>query len=450
MKRLWGTASLGFHYLRQRRYPFRRREAVLRDQSRRVQRMAAQAYRFVPYYRETFGKLGLRPSDFRTAADLAKLPILERRRIQSDPERFLSKARSAGRSVCFHTAGSTGQPLAVTHELQAVLLIAVYGQRYHDCFAAQFPLRWGGGSRETWIFPPVGSTVMAIRRLQMDNILLAKKLAAPRQFLSMLDSPEKNIPLINAYKPDIIHSYGSYLEVLFARLQATGEAFHRPKAVGFGGDGLSVSARRMIQDYFGIPVFGLYSCVEAPSLAFECEGHRGLHINEDLYPLRVVDSSGRSLPPGEEGEVVISNLVNRAMILLNYRLGDLAMLLPEPCSCGRSLPLMSLPSGRKDDWFELPSGERVHASLLYPLLKYEQDVLQFQVTQEGPLDFRVALVVKTSCPRPEVERRLAAAFDRVFGEKNRLRISFVSFIPRTPSGKVRPFVFSSARPRENP
>ena len=246
----------------------------------------------------------------------------------------------------------------------------------------------------------------------------------------MLDPPEKNIPLINAFKPDVIHSYGSYLEVLFARLLATGEAFHRPKAVGFGGDGLSDSARKLIMDHFGIPAFSVYSSVEAPSIAFECGEHRGLHINEDIYPLRIVDASGRSLPPGEYGEVVVSNLVNRTMVLLNYRLGDLATLLPDPCPCGRSLRLMSFPEGRKDDWLELPTGEPVHPSLVYPLLRDEEGVLQYQLVQETPSDFHVSLVAKASCNRPETEARLAAKFGRVFGEKTRLRC-FICFFHTT-------------------
>jgi phenylacetate-coenzyme A ligase PaaK-like adenylate-forming protein len=97
--------------------------------------------------------------------------------------------------------------------------------------------------------------------------------------------------LINTYKPDVIHSYGSYLEVLFARLETTGEAFHRPKAVGFGGDGLSDSARRLILDHFGIPAFSLYSSVEAPSMAFECGEHRGLPLPSRSYAGRDVLSA---------------------------------------------------------------------------------------------------------------------------------------------------------------
>lgn len=399
--------------------------------------MVAYAYRFVPYYRETLNSLGLRPSDFRTVDDLARLPILERRQIQLAPERFLSSARSARArpQVCFHTAGSTGAPISIHHGLDAILQAAVHGQRYHDVFAAHFPAR--RRSRETWIFPSAASNTVRSHRLQVDNTFLAKWIVSPRQFLSMLDPPEKNIPLINAFKPDIIHSYGSYLEVLFARLLATGEAFHRPKAVGFGGDGLSDSARKLIMDDFGIPAFSVYSSVEAPSIAFECGEHRGLHINEDIYPLRIVDSSGRSISPGEYGEVVVSNLVNRNMILLNYRLGDLAKLLPDPCPCGRSLRLMSFPEGRKDDWLELSTGEPVHPSLVYPLLRDEEGVLQYQLVQETPSDFHVGLVAKASCNRPEIEARLAAKFGRVFGEKTRLRVSFVSSIPRTSSGKVR-------------
>ena len=154
--------------------------------------MVAHAYRFVPYYRETFDRLGLRPSDFRTVDDLARLPVLERREIQSAPERFLSSARSAGPHECFHTGGSTGAPISIYHGLDAILQTAVHGQRYHDVFAAHFSAR--RRSRETWIFPSADSNTMKYRRLQSDNTFLAERLVSSRQFLSMLDTPEKTSP----------------------------------------------------------------------------------------------------------------------------------------------------------------------------------------------------------------------------------------------------------------
>ncbi len=247
---------------------------------------------------------------------------------------------------------------------------------------------------------------------------------------------------------NVIHAYGSYLEELFAHLQATGSPFHRVRAAGFGADGLSDEARSLMMDGYGIPAFSIYASVEAPSIGFECKEHRGIHINEDIYPVRVVDGSGRSLPPGERGEVIVSNLVNRAMVLLNYRLGDLAALLPGLCSCGRSLPMMSYPEGRRDDWLELPSGRPLTPFAVGHLLRDERGVLQYQLVQEAPLSFRISLVVKGPFDLPGFEARAAAKLAGLFGEGVSLRASVVSSIPRTASGKVRPII--SMRERRGP
>jgi len=146
---------------------------------------------------------------------------------------------------------------------------------------------------------------------------------------------------MNDYRPDVLHTYGSYLGILFSYLAETGAPFHKPKVVTYSSDSLSDSTRRLIQDRFGIPVFSAYQANEALKIGFECEHHTGLHINIDLYPLRVVDLACHDLPVGETGYVVVSNLVNKGTVLLNYQIGDLAALLPQPCTCGRTLPLLS-------------------------------------------------------------------------------------------------------------
>ena len=47
---------------------------------------------------------------------------------------------------------------------------------------------------------------------------------------------------------------------------------------------------------------------------------------------------------------MVSNLVNRGTVLLNYRLGDVAAKLDGRCACGRTLPMMSFLEGRSDEW----------------------------------------------------------------------------------------------------
>ncbi len=448
MKRLYWSAYVGLHYLGQRGYPFRPPDEIRGDQARRLRRILRHAVRFVPYYRETLRRLGLTPEDFRSAEDLARLPVLERRDIQIDPERFHSSAFRRRTCMTIHTGGSTGAPIAIRHELGAMLQTAVHGQRYQEALAEASPGRGRGRTREAWVFPSLRANVHIYRLAWRKYTLLDRRPLASRLYVSMLDPPEKAVSLINEYKPDVIHTYGSYLEELFAHLQAAGTPFHRVRAAGFGADGLSDEARRLMMDGFGIPAFSIYASVEAPSIGFECKEHRGIHINEDIYPVRVVDGSGRSLPPGERGEVVVSNLVNRAMVLLNYRLGDLAARLPGTCPCGRSFPMMSYPEGRRDDRLELPSGRLLHASAVFPVFREESAVLQFQLVQEAPLSFRVALVVKEPFDLPGFETRVAAKLAGLFGEGVSLRASVVSSIPRTASGKVRPII--SMRERRDP
>ena len=67
---------------------------------------------------------------------------------------------------------------------------------------------------------------------------------------------------------------------------------------------------------------------------------------------------------GTPGEVVISNLVNRATVLLNYRLGDRVAVASDPCACGRTLPVLASLDGRSEDLLVRADGERVHESLV--------------------------------------------------------------------------------------
>lgn len=355
--RLMWSVYLAYHLRGQARFPFKPLDAIKRVQARRVRRMVAHAYRTVPYYRETMDRLGLRPDDFQTADDLARLPLIERDQLQRDPEYFVSTAQSKERYLKLRSGGSSGAPCTVYHDVAAVFQNAAHGKRERSMITTLIGKSLG--YRETVIASPLSAS-QKVQEFCQKHGFFPRGVRIQRQYLSLLDSPGKNVPLLNNFKPDVIRSYGSYQGILFPYLHVTGEPFHRPKVITYGGDELSTSVRRLITETFGIPVFSTYQAIEALKIAFECEQHGGLHLNIDLYPVRAADAEGRSLPPGESGDVVVSNLVNKATVLLNYRLGDIACMLPEPCPCGRSLPLLSFPQGRTDDWIRLPSGKVVH------------------------------------------------------------------------------------------
>ncbi len=87
-----------------------------------------------------------------------------------------------------------------------------------------------------------------------------------------------------------------------------------------------------------------------PGVAFECLLQNGLHLWEDHFYPEIIDPvSGRVLPEGEEGELVLTTLKREAMPLIRYRTGDLTRLLPGECACGRTHRRIERIKGRSDD-----------------------------------------------------------------------------------------------------
>ncbi len=437
MTQLFWTFYSAYHLRGQAQRPFASLQALKRDQNRRLHSIIAHAFRYVPYYREIMGRFGLRPGDFLQVEDLEKLPILEPNQIQRDPEYFVSTRQPLHRYLRLRSGGSTGMPRTVYHDTRAVLQNAAHGERERSIVASLVG-KWLG-YREAIIVAPV-STNEKVPRFTEGLRLLPRGFRIERQFLSLLDEPARTVELLNRFQPDVVHSYGSYVGYLFSHLERHGNALFRPKVITYSSDELVDSARRLITDKYGIPVLCTYQSVEAFKVGFQCGKHSGLHLNFDLYPLRVIQPSGATARPGEEGEVIISNLVNRATVLLNYRLGDLAAMLPETCPCRRSLPLISLPRGRSADWLQLPSGRIIHPLALQTAVKEEEQLWQFQLIQRTSSHFELLLVLARQDASQQIMERIAAKFFAICGDGVSCEIRIVDSIPRTASGKVRPVI----------
>ena len=419
------------------RFPFRSAAAIKRAQIRRLRATVEHAYEHVPFYREAMRKRGLGPGDIRTVADLASLPLLDRERVQSDPEYFASRAEPLESYVELRTAGSTAEPLTLLYHPFSLFEQAIYSERGRSIVSRLARRRRYREARIANVSgaPSGGPTVQqAFRGLS----LISPALRMERRQWAHPTPLEELIEGFNEFEPDVIASFGSFHELLFTHLLRTGRRMWMPKVALYAGDGMSESARAMINREFGIQVLSVYTAGEAFQIGFECERHRGHHLNLDLFPVRIVSSQGRELPPGESGEVVVSNLQARGTILLNYRLNDIAARLPDRCPCGRTLPLLSWVQGRSDEWVEDSEGRHIHSHSVRGILQREADVLRFQVIQESRTRFTAALVAAPDADRDAIAARLGQRFRDAFGEATEVETSFVDSLPRTEAGKVRP------------
>ncbi len=202
---------------------------------------------------------------------------------------------------------------------------------------------------------------------------------------------------------------------------------------------MSDAGRDLIENEFGVPVLSAYNAVEAFKIGFTCERRAGFHLHEDLCDVRVVDAEGHDVAPGERGEVVVSNLVNRATVLLNYRLGDVARLEDEPCDCGRTSRRLAGLEGRVDDLIELESGEYVYPTRVWRVFRERPEILRYQLVQHARDRFELRMVIPE---QPAAERAAADAADELRGVLGGADVELVRCddLPAGPGGKFRHLV----------
>ena len=159
----------------------------------------------------------------------------------------------------------------------------------------------------------------------------------------------------------------------------------------FGAEPWSESLRKEIEAKLNIDAYDIYGLSEiiGPGVAIECECKNGLHIFEDhFYPEIIDPETGKVLPPGKYGELVITTITKECIPLIRYRTRDITALIEEKCECGRTMRRIKRLSGRTDDMLII-RGVNVFPSQIESVLIELEEVephYQLIVSKEGPLD----------------------------------------------------------------
>jgi phenylacetate-CoA ligase len=466
--RLENAAAVAAIALGERAVPYWPIERVEALQRRRIRAIVRHAYETVPFYRTALDELGLTPEDFRTAADLARLPVISGADLAEDPMRFVSAPfRRQGREV-FKTSGSTSglrKPIFWDHA--SLLIRAARGERDRVVIARLAGETWGGVVTREYLTSELRHTLarlVGVRTPGHQRLLIlpadfssrtqraiwSERSAFPRRPVHYHHLPPAVPPAvaaahITAIRPRVVFSFGSWAEHFFRFLEASGTSVPMPRLWVYMSDRLSPEGRQLAERR-GCVVYSVYGAIEAGTIGFQCEERNGFHVNVDLCALRVVDGTGRDVPPGEPGDVVISPLENRAMALLNYSLGDRAVLSPDPCRCGRSLPLLARLEGRRSEVVRLADGRELSSLTLEALFGAElRRTIQAQIEQAAPGRLHWRIVPFSPGDREALREALLARGRRVLGADTSLSVEFVEHISRTVGGKFLRSVVAPAR-----
>lgn len=422
------------------RLPYRSPQRLQKLQDRRVRQMVAHAWTHVPHYCQVMETRGLRPADIRGAADLHLLPLITSADLAADPVRFRSRQVANEPLLEIATSGTSGHSKQIAWDRKAVFRARAAGLRrrrvIHEILGKRNGIRQLTASR-------AGGTADDVRAFHNRHSWLPGGLEKAPPRLDPERSNAENIELINRVRPDVIRGFGAWIGALFRWARVKGQDVAAPRLIYHGGEQMPEADRMLLEREYGARVLTGYQACEALRIAWQCPEGRGLHIDSDHVAIRIVDENGQDLPPGERGRVVISNLTNRATLLLNYDIGDVAALGTEPCRCGRNLPMLESLEGRVDDMVRLPGGEFAHESVVLSRLYAVPGVLRLQLVQEKLDRFVLRVVYAGDEAESEIRRRLAAELTTALcGGPMEVDIEFTDGLPPTESGKFRSIISS--------
>lgn len=316
------------------------REQMAALQSERLVKTVKRVYENIPFYKDKFDSLGIKPGDIRGIEDITKLPFTVKTDLR-DNYPFGLFAVPQSELVRIHaSSGTTGKQTVVGYTAKDIEVWA-------ECAARSIAA--AGGTREDIVHVSYGYGLFT------GGLGLhygAEYLGATALPVST-GNTKRQIQLFQDFGSTILcctPSYAMYLGETMRDMGISPDSI-KLRAGIFGAEPWSLEMKKHIEALLGIRAYDIYGLSEiaGPGVAFDC-GEGMLHINEDYFYPEVIDPETLlSVPDGTEGELVFTCIGKEALPLIRYRTRDLCYITHEKCSCGRTTVRMSKPLGRSDD-----------------------------------------------------------------------------------------------------
>lgn len=347
----------------------------------RLRRLVQAARESSPWYHERLASLP--DHELLCLADLQRAPFLEKRDLQAGLSNITGAGGLEPGTRENFSGGSTGEPVKLWQSRAYRLWAgAELDRNYTMCNGFR------AGERRVFFW---GSDIDSQAHRGLTGS--ARDVLQNQLWIDAFTLTRANvggaISRARGFRPRLAIGYVSSLVEIAKLLESPISGL---RGVQTAAETLTAEHRQLIEGAFGAPVYNRYGCREVGNLAHECDAHAGLHLLMENNVVEVVKPDGSAAGPGEEGEIVVTNLWNTATPLIRYRLGDIARVGdPEPCSCGRSSPRLEAVLGRTSDIIASPGGKKLHGEFFTHLF-YGAPVRRFQVEQTSAAELHIRVV----------------------------------------------------------
>ena len=382
------------------------RDEIAALQLRRLRWSLRHACENVPHYRRSFEAAGVTPEDLKELADLRRFPFTAKADLRANYP-FSMFAVPREKIVRLHaSSGTTGKPTVVGYTLKDIATWSELMARSMACAGARpgdvVHNAYGYGLFTGGLGAHYGAERLGATVVPMSG-----------------GSTERQIVLITDFAARVLCSTPSYALAIAEVAEKEGVDLRKSKLrIGlFGAEPWSEAMRNEIQIRLGLKAVDIYGLSEilGPGVACECEEvQAGLHGWEDHFIFEIIDpDTGKPVPEGGQGELVITTLTKEALPMLRYRTRDITRVSTERCDCGRSHLRIRRITGRNDDMLII-RGVNVYPSQIEAVLVGMPEIAphyQLVVERKGNLD-QVTVEVEASpdvAPGPEAYARISGA-----------------------------------------
>jgi len=403
--------------------------SILRDrQFSSIKKILQHAREQSKYYGKQFREYGIRPEDIKDENDFRKVPILTKDIIRDNFRELLADNYKNEYLIPYKTGGSTGVPMTVYKDFRTAEQGVGTGLAIFKWTGWNLGEPWG----RIWGNPPERTTL----KEKLKNILIS-----PEIYLDTMNLTDETmgafVKLWRKVKPTVIHghSHSIYIFAQYCKSRQINDI--RPKGIISTSMMLMPIERKVIESVFGCKVTNLYGCEEVGLIACDCEVHQGMHLMMENVYVELINHEGNPAKAGERGAVIATSLINKAMPLIRYKIGDIAVPSEKDCPCGRCFPLIEELSGRVADFFVRKDGSLVAGvSLVERTLTSFPGISQMQMIQED-LDNIIIKIVKGDYYSSETEEKIVKELKNSVGNHNKIDLQYVDRIKPEKSGKYR-------------
>ena len=251
---------------------------------------------------------------------------------------------------------------------------------------------------------------------------------------------DKQLQMMIDLESTVLTATSSYALLLAEEIDKRGlkDKIHLKKGV-FGSERWSEKKRKYIKEKLGIELYDIYGLTEiyGPGIGISCDAQNGMHYWDDYVYIEIIDpKTGKTLPDGEEGEIVITTLVKEGAPLIRFRTHDISRIIPGECPCGRKHPRLDIIKGRSDDMFKV-HGVNMFPSQVEELLALVDGVpseYTINIAHDEPANKDIMLVTVEAEGRVDFEqtgRQIRDLFKSRIGVTPKITVVPVGTLPRS-------------------